>query len=264
MSVSDPSSLVYPDNIASTCGGCHSDPNAMTRSGMPLNQMSRWRRSSHGRAFVDDENDRAPTCNGCHDAHGGITGLDDIAACGLCHEAQEASFLESPHAEVFDRLGFVSCVDCHGSHDVRDAHASLIGVMRDSTCMMCHTAEQPLVFETIRRFGTLRAAAESASARGREALARLSPELRRGAQARLLSGALERAGAALDLGIHAFNDTEVEQAVRAMTEAATAAVALERANQEDGGGGSNVLLMVLALVVVAITAAAALISRRRA
>lgn len=262
--VSDPSSMVYPDNVASTCGGCHSDPAAMTRTGMPLNQTRRWRRSIHGRAFVDEEDDRSPTCNGCHDAHGGITGLDDVAACGRCHEAQERTFLESPHAEVFDRLGFVSCVDCHGTHDIREAHASLIGVMRDSTCMLCHTSEQPIVFETIRRFGTLRAAAAAASARGREALAGLSPELRQGAQARQLAATFARASAALDRGIHAFNDAEVEQAVRLMTESATSAVALERANQREELAGTNLLLALLAAVVVAITAAASLFSRRRA
>lgn len=264
MPASDPTSSVSPDNVASTCGGCHSDPTAMTRSGMPLNQMRRWRRSVHGQAFVDEENDESPTCNGCHDAHGGITGFDDLAACGRCHEAQERSFLESPHAEVFDRLGFVSCIDCHGTHDVREAHASLIGIMRDSTCMLCHTSEQPIVFETIRRFGTLRAAAEAAALRGREALAGLAPELRRGSQARALEEAFERASAALDHGIHAFNDAEVEQAVRLTTESATNAVALERANQREELASTNLLLVILAAIVVAITAAASLAARRRA
>lgn len=225
---SDPESLIHPDNIATTCGACHSDEEAMSGSGSLLTQMNQWRRSVHGRAFVNEEESDSPTCHGCHDAHGGITGLDDIAACARCHRAQELSFQNGPHAAEFRRLGFEGCVECHGSHDVRHAHATLVGGLRNSTCLRCHTEGQVEIYETIMRIGQRRAAAEEASRSGFESLERLEQAGHGGQEIDEIRTALDDAALELSISIHSFDETALEAAVRSMTDAATRAVALER------------------------------------
>ncbi len=235
----NPESLIHPDNMATTCGACHSDEEAMSGSGSPLTQMSRWRRSIHGRFFVDDEESDSPTCNGCHDAHGGITGLDDIAACARCHRAQEISFAASPHAEVFQRLGFEGCVECHGSHDVREAHATLVGGLRNSTCLRCHSDGQVEIYETIMRIGQRRSAAEEAARRGFDALERLAEaglEERRTSEIRV---SLDEAALSLSLAVHSFDEAALEPPLRSSTSPPARAVALERTAL----GASNPLSM---------------------
>lgn len=264
-SPTDPESLVHPDNIATTCGACHSDPQAMTGSGALLTQVSQWRRSVHGRAFVERENPEAPTCNGCHDAHGGITGLDDVAACARCHPAQELSFSRSRHATEFRRLGFAGCVECHGSHEIRPAHASLVGVMRESACLRCHRDGQVEVYETIVRMGERRIAAEDAYRRGVEALAWLGAEAPSEPELQSISESLEDAMQALSLSVHAFDEEGVEQAVRATTEAAARAVALRRSaeSRPDHIGVSLWVVAAMAIIAIITLSLGRLVRRRQ-
>jgi hypothetical protein len=253
---SNADSPIHPDNIATTCGACHTDPEAMTGSGARLTQVAEWRRSVHGRAFVESDDLEAPTCNGCHDAHGGISGLNDVEACARCHPSQERSFATSPHAEVFQRLGFAGCVECHGSHDIREAHATLVGVMRESACLRCHTEGQAEIYENIRRIGERRAAAEEALLRGREALGRLRERgVVRGdggtspVDIQEIVTALDEAQATLSLSVHAFDEAGVEQAVRAVTDAATRAINLERSAKGDTDSEAAVWWIGLAVLV---------------
>ena len=74
-------------------------------------------------------------------------------ACGQCHEGIKAAFDRGPHAAAFSRLGFLDCVECHGSHDVAAPDARLLSGAT-AVCLRCHGRGQE-AFERIRGLSTL-------------------------------------------------------------------------------------------------------------
>ncbi len=138
--------------VVGTCATCHSDEERMAPSGLPTDQAREWARSVHG-AAVAAGSERAPVCASCHDPHRNAAGLAAVGACGGCHEAVRRAFDGGPHADHFAPLGFLDCVECHGSHEVeRPAAAMLTGL--ETVCGRCHGREQR-VFRTVRRIGAL-------------------------------------------------------------------------------------------------------------
>jgi hypothetical protein len=222
----DPLSLMDPDSILPTCAGCHSDAEHMARSGWPLDQARRWRNSVHGKARVDENNDASPTCNGCHDAHGGITGLDDLAACTRCHARQEASFARSPHAKVFRRLGFASCVECHGSHDIQHPDAKMLGTDRRSACRRCHTQGEVEVLQEIDRIQVLREKAHGSLATARRALENARPERAESSEGQAVAEAIDLGRWQLSQVVHGFDEAGIEQVSASLEDLAVRASAL--------------------------------------
>lgn len=230
------------------CGACHQVPEAVDDASH-LDDSGGAEVALSGAAADREATPRweAPTCS-------------DVA----CHGARLPSVAELIVRWDDDSGAPSECGACHGSHDVRPTHAALIGVMRESTCRLCHSENQPQVFETIRRLGELRASAEAASRRGRQALEHLSrrPPLR--SRAREITAEFAEAETALDVGIHSFNDSQVERAVRQMTQAATRAVALERETRPAGSSDWSALLVAVAVVALVAIGATLLFVRRRA
>lgn len=75
----------------------------------------------------------ALACEACHREHG-----DPVAACAGCHGHEAGAVAGGGHAAK------PSCVDCHGSHDVRgkrdpSSRSSIFAVV--ALCGGCHTAE---------------------------------------------------------------------------------------------------------------------------
>jgi hypothetical protein len=143
-----PSSPVARTHVASTCGSCHADDARMAQSGLPTDQLAQWRTSVHGAAFATDP-EHAPTCSTCHDPHRNVAGLAAVAACSQCHAAIRAAFDRGPHAGRFSQLGFLDCAECHGSHEVRPADATLLTGL-GAACGRCHGPGQE-VFDCVRR-----------------------------------------------------------------------------------------------------------------
>jgi len=138
-SPADPASTVARRHIHETCAGCHSDPAHMAGTNLPTNQEALWERSVHGVALLQHSNPRAPTCVGCHGAHGEYRESGGPEArCRHCHEDEAAAFDRSPHAAVYRRLGFSGCVACHGNHDVREATGTLGTAGGMGVCRQCH------------------------------------------------------------------------------------------------------------------------------
>jgi predicted CXXCH cytochrome family protein len=140
-SVTDARSLVYPTNLPSTCGRCHSDSVRMKPYGIPTDQFERYARSVHGKALLEKKDLGAPACNDCHGNHGatppGITSISMV--CGTCHALNAELFSASPHKLAFDRLRKPECETCHGNHEIVAATDQLLGVATDAVCSQCHT-----------------------------------------------------------------------------------------------------------------------------
>lgn len=143
ISPSSPLAPVNRLNAAKLCGGCHSDQQRMAKYEIPTDQLEKWQRSVHGRAFAKG-NPNAPTCTGCHGAHSAAP--PDTAsvahACGRCHESEMNLFEQSPHSKGFRQRGFAQCVVCHSNHDVEPATELLVGTTANATCMKCHDNDE--------------------------------------------------------------------------------------------------------------------------
>ncbi len=136
----DPSAPTYPLNVPDLCARCHANPALMGRYGLPASVYDAYRLSVHGRALLDGQDLRAPSCAGCHGAHGaappGVRQVVDV--CGRCHAAIQRYYERSRHAEVPDGP---LCVTCHGTHDIAPADEALFRghpEIGDRSCAECH------------------------------------------------------------------------------------------------------------------------------
>ena len=138
--------------VLETCAKCHADENA------------RFMASDHG-AAVAARVKGAPTCIDCHGEHNVMspkektaqTNRKNIAAmCLKCHVdnpdvrarmGPSAAFISSyensvhAHAMQNGNMAAATCIDCHGSHDMRKGNNPASSVARRniaSTCGKCH------------------------------------------------------------------------------------------------------------------------------
>ncbi len=146
----DSRSKVYHQNIPSTCATCHSDKGYMAGylykgKPIPTNQFDLYSKSIHGTLVLQNADQSAPACNGCHGNHGAtLPSLASVsAACGECHASNRDLFNQSPHAEAFKEMGYPDCQRCHGNHLIEVATDSLVGTTDGSLCIQCHEADSP-------------------------------------------------------------------------------------------------------------------------
>ncbi len=150
--VTDPRASVSRANVVETCAYCHADPGLMADTTLPDDQYDQYVESVHGRKLAEGDPD-VPTCADCHDAHGARHGTEAAATgCKHCHEEIGAAFDRGRHHEVFANYGFVDCVECHGSHEVAEPGAWLIGGGAQAACRRCHGRGQE-VFDKVRKLG---------------------------------------------------------------------------------------------------------------
>jgi hypothetical protein len=145
----------------------------MAKYDMPTDQVAKWEGSVHGAAFKKG-NANAPTCTGCHGAHGAPPPeASSVArACGRCHDDEMKYFEQSPHSKGFRRRGLAECAVCHGNHDITSPTALMVGTTPDATCMKCHSADdrpRRIAEETSSMLRGARARAEAARASVRHA-----------------------------------------------------------------------------------------------
>jgi hypothetical protein len=190
----------------------------------------------------------APACADCHDPHGGRSAEEAALACGRCHEEVRSAFDEGPHQEAFARRGFLDCIECHGSHEILQADASLVTAGREAACRRCHGPDD----DAYERIGALGNALEDAD----EARRRIE-----GGDDALKARAEEVSGA-LVASVHRLAVEEViEHAARlvALSAEAPEAAAVPPANDDEG----SVLRLVMATVAVLIGFAFTFTMRRR-
>jgi predicted CXXCH cytochrome family protein len=142
--------------ISRSCGRCHVDV------------YTKYARSVHGKVLVQEGNEDVPACADCHTAHSithpktvkfhlaspqiciGCHGNDELMAKYGIPSAVATTYLSDFHgvtaslsreSEVEERHLVVTCIDCHGVHDI--ASPKLIGgeAMKarvGSVCTGCH------------------------------------------------------------------------------------------------------------------------------
>ena len=136
LSVSDPASSVYPDNIAQTCSNCH------------LGIYEEFKSSIHS-PYVTETDEKLPVCNDCHMSHTinrvdvGDFRQEIIDQCGRCHMDVTDTYFDTFHGKV-SHLGATEtarCYDCHGSHNILPPSEPASMLSRQNvveTCKTCH------------------------------------------------------------------------------------------------------------------------------
>jgi hypothetical protein len=147
---SDSRSLVYHNNIPSTCKTCHSDKEYMKdykydNLAMPTDQFDEYKESVHGKMVLEQGDKSAPSCNNCHGNHGATPpNLSSVsAACGECHANNQKFFNNSPHKQAWAEMDLPECEQCHGNHLIKPALDELIGIGDQSLCIECHDRGSP-------------------------------------------------------------------------------------------------------------------------
>ncbi len=142
---SDPAASTYPLNVPETCGACHSDPQRMTRHGLPTDQLEKYRNSVHGRLIFDQGDLSAPVCNDCHGNHGATPpGVGSVRyVCGQCHAVQGDFFDGSGHRPEFEQADLPGCATCHDHHAIQKTSDANLGVRAEEVCSTCHSPGDP-------------------------------------------------------------------------------------------------------------------------
>ncbi len=134
---SDTRSQTFRMNIPALCSGCH------------MQEYNVYRRSVHGRQFLEKKNGAAANCFDCHLEHRVPAAADPawklalVRECGICHEQEYNTYRRTFHGKV-TQLGYqtaAKCSDCHGSHAilaVSDEDSMLSPRNRLATCRACH------------------------------------------------------------------------------------------------------------------------------
>ncbi len=135
-------SPVRPRAVHQTCGRCHADKERMAPYDLDHNIIQQYRTSVHGRALLDNQNSKSPSCTGCHGAHGEhnpeVNEFDE--ACARCHTNEAESFRNSRHKRVWEITGAPLCITCHGDHAIQGPDYKLLGVGEGTICGRCHDA----------------------------------------------------------------------------------------------------------------------------
>ncbi len=140
LEASHPKSLVFPWNLPSMCGRCHSDKEYMREYSIPITQEKDYRESVHARALFEKKDLSAAVCNDCHGNHGAMPpGVSAIAfVCHQCHPSASELFSQSPHKEAFGEMGISECEACHENHRILPPRDEMLGTGEESVCLNCH------------------------------------------------------------------------------------------------------------------------------
>jgi predicted CXXCH cytochrome family protein len=159
-----PLSLVYPENVPTTCGRCHADAAYMKgytlddgKTPLPTDQLENFKKSVHGTALLKKHDRGAPACNGCHGNHAALPPETAFVSqvCRNCHTANAALFDGSPHKKAFVAHSWPECATCHGNHEISVPSDELLGNDPKALCHACHAKYgKPVCEETARFFYT--------------------------------------------------------------------------------------------------------------
>lgn len=161
--VDNPSSSVYPTNLAATCGKCHDNPELVKKYNIGIVSPGKtYKNSVHG-ILVQKGRMDAATCTMCHGVHdiknkvqpsSKISSFNIPQTCGQCHQKESEEYQKSIHW-IRAKQGFREspvCNDCHSEHSIQSISAvdkrEEARKLQEKTCMVCH--ENPMIAE---RFG---------------------------------------------------------------------------------------------------------------
>jgi len=115
----------------------------MAGTGLPTDQLEKYRASVHGRVLLEEGDLGAPSCNNCHGNHGavppGVSSVHNV--CGVCHPSNDGLFVGSTHNLHFQELDFPGCVTCHDHHEIHRLTTAAISAEDDGVCELCHSTD---------------------------------------------------------------------------------------------------------------------------
>jgi len=116
----NPNSTIFPMNVATTCGQCHSNKTLMAKYGLPADVVTKYQSSVHAQVLASGGRQSAPSCATCHGSHTALPpGAKDIPnICARCHVQVKDLIAQSPHQAAFS-TGAMSCQNCHRHHDIQ-------------------------------------------------------------------------------------------------------------------------------------------------
>jgi hypothetical protein len=161
----DPLSKVYPTQIISLCGSCHSSAEFMQRynPALPVDQVQKYRTSVHGKLNAKGDPNAAEcvSCHGSHeiqpvkDSRSLVYATNIPSVCANCHSDtklmskykiptdQYDKFVSSVHGVALLEKGDLSapsCNDCHGNHGAIPPGFESIS----KVCGSCHVLNMEL------------------------------------------------------------------------------------------------------------------------
>jgi hypothetical protein len=142
------------DPIAqAACAQCHGDI------------YQAYKASVHGKNVINKKSSDGPVCTSCHGSphyiqpktskDSAVNHFNVVQTCGKCHEEKFMSEKYGFSEQVMERYkesfhgrklkvghpNAPSCVDCHGSHDIKsdkDTASPVVGANKIKTCSKCH------------------------------------------------------------------------------------------------------------------------------
>ncbi len=145
----DRRSKTYVLNIPFTCGRCHQEGSAMTKThDIPKhNILEHYSMSIHGEGLLRKGLTVTAVCSSCHTNHSVLPHTDPKSTihrlnvsktCMKCHGNIEDSHVKIVRGELWEKEPHKvpACVECHGPHMAR--RVLYEDSMNDSYCMNCH------------------------------------------------------------------------------------------------------------------------------
>lgn len=156
------------DQIASICGGCHSNPGFIRsfNARLPVDEYTLYQLSMHGKLTVAGDNG-APTCSDCHGIHdifapesprSTVNRQNIVQLCGKCHANKKhmapydiptdmvGKWKHSTHGKAFasGSSAAPNCIGCHGPH--AGTHPGTPSIA--AACDYCHTEEKQFLLKS--------------------------------------------------------------------------------------------------------------------
>ncbi|MCF8239957.1 MAG: cytochrome c3 family protein [Melioribacteraceae bacterium] len=160
VNVDDENSPVNSQNLPSTCGYCHDDPNFVEKYQMSIKKPGKmYSTSVHGKLILSGDED-APDCRTCHGVHdiknriqpdSKISAYNVPETCGECHSEITEEYKQSIHWIRAARGVRESpvCNDCHSEHSIHAINTidknGEIKRIQEETCIKCH--QDPILAE---------------------------------------------------------------------------------------------------------------------
>ncbi len=151
--IKDPRSPVAPLKVPFTCGKCHQEGTAVSKTrNIPEHDiLENFSESIHGQGLLKRGLTVAPNCASCHTAHSILPHTDpnssiarkNIATtCTKCHSQIEQVHRKTIRGELWEKQANVlpACVDCHQPHKIRRVFYAQ--GMADADCLRCHSNEK--------------------------------------------------------------------------------------------------------------------------
>lgn len=176
LSPDNKNSSTYPLNIPYTCGRCHHEGSAVSKTHILTKHdiVKNYSMSVHGKGLFEDGLLVTAVCNNCHTAHNIRKASDPLSSvnrkniidtCGKCHVGIVTKFKKSIHSTLVTKTTkkLPVCIDCHQSHTISRVSGTHFRKLIVRECGHCHEYQNKTYDETYHgRAGMLSGGARTA------------------------------------------------------------------------------------------------------